>query len=121
MIDKSTEKIFTAGPRTIDINRGRLGDCYYLTAIGCMVHRHPNFIKSMIKDNSDCTVRFYDRTNSERFYKIKKSIPSKNIQCQNCLWIQLLEKAYVVHKSKINKKAKSITITILMEAYRTRL
>jgi hypothetical protein len=55
------ELVGATGPQLSDIDQGRLGDCYFLAAVGSMVANDPSSIRDLIRDNGDGTysVQFY--------------------------------------------------------------
>lgn len=56
------------GPQLSDIDQNRLGDCYFLAALGAIVAQDPDVISNMLRDNGDgtYTATFYAAQDGER-------------------------------------------------------
>ena len=106
--DKTNEPLFAHEPSLNDVKQGDLGDCYFLSVIGNLALTSPNIIKDMMRDNKDgtVTVRFFDfdrkreQQLSPVYVRVKKTVPkkvkdNKDIYARDCLWVQLIEKAFV--------------------------
>jgi len=108
----------SSGPSAVDIDQGRVGDCYFLSALGTVADRDPSRIVDMFTDNGDgtFTVRFFRDGNAEyvtvdRFLPVKSDgtprfagvgydtirgqLERKQVSDFSAkLWVALAEKAY---------------------------
>jgi hypothetical protein len=88
--------------------QGRLGDCYFITALGSVADTSPAAIQNMFHDNNDgtWTVRFYSGSVAN-YVTVDRKLPTAssgalvysdfgmmNYDTTNTLWIALAEKAY---------------------------
>jgi hypothetical protein len=96
-------------PSHLDEFQGRLGDCYFITALGSMADSSPSAIQNMFRDNGDgtWTVRFF-QSGIANYVTVDAMLPTDsgstlvyadygmmNNDPTNTLWIALAEKAYV--------------------------
>jgi hypothetical protein len=122
--DKVDGELFGAkGPQLSNIKQGKIGDCYFLSAVGALVAHDPSAIRDMIRDNRDGTysVRFYDgnaktegkpvwiRVNGDlpvdadgKFVYAKAVDSDKDEKLE--LWVPILEKAYAVFVDRISTR-----------------
>ena len=95
-------------PSHADEFQGRLGNCYFITALGGIADHSPAAIQNMIRDNGDgtWTVRFYSGAIAN-YVTVDRMLPTDssgalvysdfgmmNNDTTNTLWIVLAEKAY---------------------------
>lgn len=92
---------------TADIKQGAIGDCFLIAGIYDITKKDPNAIYNMIRDNKDgtVTVKLYDVKTVEnekqftpKYVTFDKSVMKSNRHADDALWVQMLEKAYSVHK-----------------------
>ncbi|MBN2359337.1 MAG: hypothetical protein JXR83_07775 [Deltaproteobacteria bacterium] len=108
--------LFVGQPRASDCLQGKLGDCYFISAVASMAETHPERIRQLFKEEDDGTVtvtfKAYDhelecyqdvRVNVDRRFYLDRGLPlygtSSNTAAkldQMPLWFMLLEKAYAV-------------------------
>jgi trimeric autotransporter adhesin len=91
----STASLFGAsGPSANDINQGKLGDCYFLSAIAEVASRNPNIIKNMITANGNDSygVAFHYKGSTE--YVTVNNTLQTGCNSGSNMWATLLEKAY---------------------------
>lgn len=131
--DRRNDPLFPHEPSMNDIHQRGLGDCYLQGAISSLVMNNPEALKDGMCDNRDgtVTVRFY-KTRDELsdqdvaslgkrreelpdrvpvFVTVTKEVPVQKITGSDsysgeCLWMQLLEKAYAASGLHKQKKAK---------------
>ena len=98
MADRSEEKLFERVPKIFDIFQGIIGDCYFLSALGSIVSRCPEYVQSILIDNGDGTVtgRLFGDNNNACYYRIKKTVPV-HVGAYEYLWVKMFEKLYVAH------------------------
>jgi Calpain family cysteine protease len=104
------------GPQLRDIKQGRIGDCYFLAAVGSLVANDPDAIREMIRDNGDGTysVRFY-RAGEPVWIHVDSELPvddqgrlvyAKGVDSdgdkQLEIWVGLLEKAYAKFRDRFS-------------------
>lgn len=105
-IDMSTEPLFPHEPSINDIKQMGLGDCYLMSSLSAIVSEHPEKIKDAIRDNGDgtVTVRFFATSRASEdeppkkepvYVQVDKKIPNNSTTAANCLWAQMIERAYV--------------------------
>jgi len=103
------QPLFSHEPSINDIAQGGLGDCYLLAALSAVVNKNPQWIKDCMKDNGDgsVTVRLFQWEKHGRnggykpkYFRLKKTVPKGEPFASGSLWVQLLEKAYLVSKLK---------------------
>lgn len=106
--DRSGEPLFTHIPCETDIKQGFVGDCYFLSALAAMAKNSPKSIMEMMKDQGDrVTVTFptgksvtVSKKVVSRFEKngdqIDKTKKIEDWYAHDTLWVQIMEKAYVV-------------------------
>ena len=96
LYDMSSEPVFVHEPCIEDVLQGGLGDCYLIGTLASIVEKNPDFIKDMMKEQSDGTVnvRLYDAKGNRVIVNIDKKVPSE--YSRGALWVKLVEKAYAV-------------------------
>lgn len=121
--DRKKDVLFPHEPTVNDIHQRGLGDCYLQGGIASLVLNNPQMLKDGIRDNRDgtVTVRFYkkkeDLSDDEvnqlgkrkeelpdhvpLFVTVTKEVPvdkdsGDDAYSSECLWMQLLQKAYAV-------------------------
>ena len=102
-----------AGPLDVDIKQGKIGDCYFLAALGALTESNKQSIRDMFIDNGDgtFTVRFYINGAAE-YVTVDRQLPvdgggrlvfdgiGRNASLSvaeasvNPIWSKLAEKAY---------------------------
>jgi len=101
--------LFDNGPEYGDMHQGRLGDCYFIAALGAIAKSSTNAIDNMFVDNGDntWTVRFYAGSIAD-YVTVDRFLPSESdgkpayqgvgggvyTNNANELWLALAEKAY---------------------------
>ncbi len=124
--------LFLHDPNMNDIKQGWAGDCFFHSAITAVVKSNPDCIKNMFYDIGDGTVLVrlymgYDHNNrrvdSEEklkdmdtvirpaYIRVRKDYDPGGGMGQDCMWVQLLEKAFAstgaLHKkSSVDEKGK---------------
>jgi hypothetical protein len=113
--DAALFPLFPAPPSVRDVRQLGLGDCYLQAALVSIVHRDPDFIRSIMRDDGDTvTVRLFDITPgppkvlTPRRVTVAKTVPAyaaldrgrgkqkgDEAFSGGALWAQMLEKAYV--------------------------
>jgi hypothetical protein len=97
------------GPSYLDVNQGKLGDCWFLATLAEVARQDPSAIKSMIVDNDNGTfgVRFYVRGDAQ-YVTVNDELPTAsephaangsdllfaNGANGKPLWAELVEKAF---------------------------
>jgi len=114
-------------PSPADIRQGRVGDCYFLSALGAVLVKNPQIILNSIKDDGqgNVIVRFYHKdiiTNRmvPDYYKVKKTFPTKTGAVNSAHWVRIFEKAYVAHAAKYtpNRRMQTTLTSIKKDSYR---
>ena len=106
--------LFTHRPHMNDIKQGNVGDCYFMAAVTSFVQSNPEEVMNMFYDIGDgnVLVRLYmgfdnynrrvdtcedllrdDVTLRPVYIKVRKDY-DPNTVAVDCMWVQLLEKAY---------------------------
>lgn len=102
------DPLFPHDPCPEDLEQLMLGDCYLLSGLASVAKNKPEVIKDMMVDNGDgtVTVRLWGRKpfsdDNAEFYRpmepvyvtVDKVSPTLS-SAQNCLWAQVIERAYV--------------------------
>jgi uncharacterized protein with LGFP repeats len=107
-----------AGPRSLDIDQGALGDCYLLASLASIAAKNPQAIRDMIIDNGDdtYTIRFF-REGQAEYVTVDRFLPTNSEgalvfalggraaslsavdAAVSPLWFALIEKAFVIAAS----------------------
>ena len=106
--------LFTHRPNMNDIKQGNVGDCYFMAAVTAFVQSNPDEVMNMFYDIGDgnVLVRLYmgfdkynrrvdleeemqkdDVTLRPVYIKVRKDYDLNTVSL-DCMWVQLLEKAY---------------------------
>lgn len=116
--DEKNSPLFPHEPSLNDIRQGGLGDCYLLAGLSAIVNQNPQFIKQCMRDKGDgtVTIRLYSKEEVSghdspqtvtHFVTVKKLAPEKNKFARNCLWVQMIERAYAASGLHHKKEAKA--------------
>ena len=126
--------LFLHRPNINDVKQGYVGDCYFMSAITAFIRSNPDGITEMFHDAGDGTVlvRLYmgfdennrrvdDTADLEKdttkirpvYIRVRKDYDTKG-SAHDCMWVQLLEKAYAStgtqHKTfKVNDRSGQLT------------
>ncbi len=89
-----------AGPQSVEVKQGGIGDCYLISAILDVAQDQPGVIQSMFTDNGNGTlgVRMYGYDGKPVYFTIDAELPSSGRTATTTdatLWVALLEKAFV--------------------------
>jgi len=97
----------SGGPTMADVNQGYLGDCYLLSTLSSVANTDPALIeKDIVSDgNGIFTVTF--GAGAGKKINVSADLPVwpdgelayAGLGRQNCLWVALMEKAYVIYAS----------------------
>lgn len=70
-------QLFVDGITPDDPDQGRIGDCYFITALGATAQNCPDVISNMIKevDENIWVVRFYDLAGEKQFVTVNNELP----------------------------------------------
>lgn len=103
--DKTNAPLFPHEPCVNDTKQGDIGDCFFVAAIASVVAEQPWFIKNIMRDNKNGTVTVKLHTFEGGkfipiYVKVNKTVPKKrdgrgDLYAKGCLWMQMLEKAFV--------------------------
>lgn len=114
-IRQASEEIFEKGqPNIASIRQGRIGDCFFLAPIGCIAHKFPERLKSMVTllPNKKVKVKFAKQ-------EITLDLPTdaeialSSTTEGNGIWINVFEKAFgEILGDKKGSNAKSSTDAI---------
>lgn len=113
------DSLFSNGadaPLSSDVVQGGIGDCYLLSSLKAIALRNPNIIKNIIEDNNDGTVTVhfyqpvYDNGNDNdvtdfrqiNYVLDKSQYQGREKSNHQALWVELIEKAYALHRLHIN-------------------
>lgn len=121
---KTNDKLFPKEISVRDIKQGAIGDCYLIAGIYSITAKDPNAIYNMIKDNEDgtVTVKMFDVNNNTlklepKFITFEKSTLNSNEKAEDTLWVQMLEKAYAIHKGSYESIGKGGHSNEVFEAF----
>lgn len=91
----------SGGPSILDINQGRIGDCYLLAALKAVVNFSPDFIKSMIVENSNksYSVRFFNYQGVATWVTVDDNVCDVGAVSDTSKWGAIVERAYTEFKS----------------------
>jgi Calpain family cysteine protease len=106
----SEGSLFQDGISYLDVDQGKLGDCYFLASLGAVALHTPNRIANMFTDNGNGTfaVRFFVN-GQENYVTVDRFLPTYSTgtfvyannssglghwDARNELWVALAEKAY---------------------------
>ena len=107
-VDMRDAPLFPHEPRYTDVSQGYSASCYFYSVIADICRLYPQKIRDMIKDNGDgtATVRLFgykrkghDYTCEPVYVRVDKTIPQfggLDRLGEDCLWLNLIEKAYVM-------------------------
>lgn len=94
--------LFLHEPNINDVRQSSIGDCWYVSAISSVVNANPAFIRSMFQDLGDgnVLVRMFRRDPAGDpmpvYFKLRKQYETGWGNACDCVWVQLLEKAYAL-------------------------
>ena len=74
----SSDPLFSSsGPSYKDLEQGKLGDCYFVSALGTIADASPQAIKNMFIDNGDgtYTVRFFTAKGAADYVTVNTALP----------------------------------------------
>jgi len=97
--------LFTHMPNINDVKQSTIGDCYLVASMTTLVSADPDAILSMFYDMGDgnVLVRLFDGEPLHPVYvKLRKHYETGEGNASDCVWPQLIEKAYAA--CGINKK-----------------
>lgn len=93
--------LFANGMPTInDIHQGGIGDCWVLSAFQAVVNTSPEFIKSMVVQNSNDTysVRFFNNGATD-WVNVDSNVCSYGESSSSSSWAAIYERAYLQYRS----------------------
>ncbi|MGA2034312.1 MAG: C2 family cysteine protease [Thermoguttaceae bacterium] len=111
----SSDPLFSSsGPSCQDLQQGKLGDCYFLSALASIADASPQAVKNMFINNADgtYTVRFFTAKGTADYVTVNTALPLdlngpysrgwlgptsfayEGLGADNSLWLPLAEKAY---------------------------
>ncbi|MEW7315002.1 C2 family cysteine protease [Buttiauxella gaviniae] len=93
--------LFANGTPTInDIHQGQIGDCWVLSTFQSVVNTSPDFIKSMVVQNSNDTysVRFFRGGNTD-WVTVDNNVCSYGESSSSSSWAAIYERAYLQYRS----------------------
>ncbi len=117
--------LFLHTPNINDIKQSTIGDCWLMSAITTLVATAPDFITHMMKDLGDGTVlvRLYTSEPASitamingqptripqdiykpRYFRIRKDYEEGNGNADDCVWVQLIEKAFAAAGFAANRR-----------------
>jgi hypothetical protein len=115
----SEGSLFQNGISYLDVDQGKLGDCYFLASLGAVALHTPNRIANMFTDNGNGTfaVRFFVN-GQENYVTVDRFLPTYSNgafvyannssgmsyrDARNELWVALAEKAYAQINQEYNE------------------
>lgn len=97
-IATAPRQVFAAesAPTLEGMSQGRLGDCYFVSAIGAAVHRNPQAVRRMFHDHPDGSVEVaFPNGRTVRVGKLTDAeIALGSTAHEQGLWLNVLEKAF---------------------------
>ena len=100
----SNEPLYAStGPTINDINQGYIGDCYFLSTLSAVVKTDPTLIKKDIVADNDGTYTITfggtkgtpEKVSTDLAVWPDGQVAYAQLGVQNCLWVSLMEKAFV--------------------------
>lgn len=95
-IRQASEQIFEKGqPNINSIRQGRIGDCFFLAPIGCVAHKFPDRLKSMVTPLPDRKVKLkFAKQEVVVDLPTDTEIALSSTTEGNGIWINVFEKAF---------------------------
>ncbi len=93
--------VFISKPKTADVEQGRLGDCYLLSAMIAVVSQQPeHFLNHMLDCGNTVIVKMYRMSGEAIYVEVDKSVvvdkgwSHNKVFADGALWVEIYEKAY---------------------------
>ncbi len=108
-IQRCGPAVFAEGqPRLEDVNQGTIGDCFFLAPLGALVHRDPERVRGMIRDNGDgtFTVRFGDGSTVRVAAPSDTELAMSSSTDRGGRWVPIFEKAFATVRNNERPESK---------------